>query len=49
MKKKNYDSRIEIRLSEHEKQAIRNYAKENNATVSELARQYFRTLTGGNR
>ena len=49
MKKKNYDARIEIRLSEHEKQAIRNWAKEHGQSVSELTRQYYRTLTGGNR
>ena len=50
MKKKNYDARIEIRLSEHEKQAIRNWAKEHGQSVSELTRQYYRTLrSGGNR
>ena len=50
MKKKNYDARIEIRLSEHEKQAIYKYVKNTNQTLSELTRQYYRVLvSGGNR
>lgn len=48
-KKINYDTKLVIRISKEERERIGNYAKENNTTVSELVRQYFRTLTGGNR
>lgn len=47
MKKKNYNSRMEIRLSEHEKQALTTYANTRNQSVSELIRQFIRTLING--
>ena len=52
MKKKkiNYDTKLVIRISKEERETIGNWAKEHGQSVSELTRQYFRTLrNGGNR
>ena len=48
-KKINYDTKLVIRISKEERETIGNWAKEHGQSVSELTRQYFRTLTGGSR
>ena len=43
--KVNYDAKIIIRISKEEKDLISEYCKANQKSLSELTREYYKTLT----